>query len=319
MSEVQPQAAEAKAEKHFTRRRIITLAALTFALFATYRLFGVYTVRFGTCQFPITPAQAVQSGPPVFPARGAAAREARSIVTMSFNAEGHAALIKTEHLRELAETIREHKADVIGLQEVHRGTWQARFHDQAADLARLTGMNTWFGPSFSFLGGEFGNAILTRGRIIEAKVHPLPSVGEPRSLLEATIDIDGNRMKFFVTHLATWGRLNRRSRLEQIQCITEHVRRSNLPYVIVGDFNATPDTPEIRWVEQHGGVVLAGDPDPPTHKLTRQRLDYIFVDPGWETRSAQVLDAGPSDHYPLLAELQWEHSPPPAGSATPGN
>ena len=293
-------------ERHFTKRRISAIVGLVFLLFMAYRVFGVYTVRFGTCQFPITPAQPVQTGAARFPARQMEARQAHSVMVMSFNTQGHAALIRRDHLEKVAETIRASKADVVGLQEVHRGTWQARFRDQAVELAKLTGMNTHFGPSFEFLGGEFGNAILSRGRIVEAKVHPLPSVGEPRSLLEATIDLDGNRLRFFVTHLATWGKLNRRSRLEQIQCVAEHARRSPYPFVVVGDLNATPPSAEIRWFDDNVEVELTGEPDEPSHKLTRQRLDYIFADTGWFPKDARVLKAGPSDHYPLIAELEWE-------------
>lgn len=294
--------------RHFTWRRNLGIAGLLFAAFATYRVFGVYTVRSGTCDFPITPAEPVLTGAPRFPARQQAALKARSIVVMSYNTEGHAALLRPDHLEKLAEVIRANKADIIGLQEVHRGTWQSHFRDQAVELAKLTGMNSHFGPSFRVLGGEFGNAVLTRGNVIDAKVHPLPSVGEPRSLLEATIEIDGNRLILFATHLATWGGLNRRSRLEQIQCISEHVRRSTLPYIVVGDFNTTPVTPELQLFRQSTLVQLCGIPGVETHRLTRQQLDYIFADPGWEVKSAQVLNSGPSDHWPLLAELQWEHT-----------
>jgi endonuclease/exonuclease/phosphatase family metal-dependent hydrolase len=37
--------------------------------------------------------------------------------------------------------------------------------------------------------------------------------------------------------------------------------------------------------------------------VLEQRLDYILTDPGWKLRSARVLDDGPSDHRPVLAEL----------------
>jgi len=296
---------ETPPERHFTKRRILKIAALVFALFATYRVFGVYTIRFGTCDFPITPAEPVRTGPPKFPPRLEAARKAQTMVVMSYNAEGHAALIREDHLQELAEVILTNKADIVGLQEIHRGTWQSRFGDQALELAKRTGMNAYFGPSFTVFGGEYGNAVLTRGRIVSAKVYNLPSVGEPRSLLQATIDLDGNRMNLFVTHLATWGKINRRSRLEQIQCIGEHVRRSTLPYIVVGDFNVTPAAPELQWFTHSALVNLCGEVGVPTHRLTRQQLDYIFADPGWEIRSGRVLLSGPSDHWPLIAELRW--------------
>ena len=59
------------------------------------------------------------------------------------------------------------------------------------ELQALTGLNLFFGPSFGEVGGGFGNAILTRGDILAATVHPLPSVGEPRSVIESVVRIDG--------------------------------------------------------------------------------------------------------------------------------
>jgi endonuclease/exonuclease/phosphatase family metal-dependent hydrolase len=292
--------------RHWTWKRILALAGLLFAAFATYRVFAVYTVRTGSCDFPITKGELVRGGAPRFPSRKESARAGRSLVVMTYNIEGHAALLRPDHLEKIAEVIRETRPDIVGLQEVHRGTWQSRFTDQAAELARLTNMNSAYGRSFTVLGGEFGNAVLTRGRIVSSKAYPLPSLGEPRSLLQATIDINGNRFNYFVTHLATWGKVNRPSRLEQLQCIAEHVRRSELPYIVVGDFNVIANTPELQWFINSALVQVVGGTDDPTHKLTRQRLDYIFADPGWFAKSARVLHLGASDHWPVMAELEWE-------------
>ncbi len=63
------------------------------------------------------------------------ARCASSRTTSTGTPRSHAG-----HLAEIARVIREQRPDVVALQEVHRGTWQARFRDQPAELARLTGM-----------------------------------------------------------------------------------------------------------------------------------------------------------------------------------
>lgn len=293
-----------------SKRRILAIAGLLFLAFATYRVFGVYTVRSGECipgdEIPVDRS---------FPTRGAGAEQARTLVVMSYNIEGHAALLRKDHLQKIARVIVAANADIVGLQEVHRGTWQSRFRDQAAELAELTGMTAYFGRSFEALGGEFGNAILTRGTLIDAEVHELPSVGEPRTLLRGTINAGGQILNFYVTHLATWGRLNRGSRTEQIECIAQHVRRSPYPYIVVGDFNAPPTTPELTSFHASNLVRLANANTGATHKLTGQHLDYIFSDPGWEVKNARVLSEGPSDHWPLLAELDWTFREAPSVEA----
>ncbi|HUP64453.1 MAG TPA: endonuclease/exonuclease/phosphatase family protein [Thermoanaerobaculia bacterium] len=279
--------------------RLAGVAALLVLVFGIWRVFFVYAWRTGICFAPGDPLVRIESPavvPPPVPA------ESRELVVMSWNIEGHAALINGDHLREIAEVINAQRPDLVGLQEIHRETWQSRFRDQAAELAELTGMEVYFGSSFESGRGEFGNAVLTRGRIRGGKVHPLPCIGEPRSLLQAWIEIDGQPVSFFVTHLVTWGRFNRASRREQLSCLAAHLETSPIPAVVLGDFNATPESPEIAEFSKHPAVRAASGSGA-THRLTQQQLDYIFVDPRWRVRWSRVITAGPSDHWPILAGL----------------
>ena len=106
---------------------------------------------------------------------------------MSYNVGGHGARWSRRHVERLAAAISEAAPDVVGLQEVHRGTRHSRLEDQAEELARLTGMAVHFGKSFDMGGGEFGNAVLTRGEVRSASIHPLPGPGEPRTLLHTRL------------------------------------------------------------------------------------------------------------------------------------
>jgi endonuclease/exonuclease/phosphatase (EEP) superfamily protein YafD len=40
-----------------------------------------------------------------------------------------------------------------------------------------------------------------------------------------------------------------------------------------------------------------------THRILRQRIDWVVADPGWTTTESRVVQAGPSDHWPVLVEL----------------
>ena len=157
-------------------------------------------------------------------------------------------------------------------------------------------------------GGEYGNAILTRGTIRDARVHPLPGSGEPRSVLQADIDVDGTGVTFFVTHLAAWGRLLRVARMRQVAELGDITARGALPHVLVGDFNVAPGAEEIRTLLSHGHLRVCGDPKEATFPLTRQKLDYAFCDPRWELVHAEVVRRGPSDHWPLVVELKLRES-----------
>jgi endonuclease/exonuclease/phosphatase family metal-dependent hydrolase len=274
------------------RRRVVRVLLVIVALFAAmaaYRVLGVYEFRSGECT-----ALAPRRFAPTYPKR---------LTVMTFNIEGHASLLKSHHIEEIAAVIRKYSPDIVGINEAHRGTWQARFADHTEQLRLLTGMNVAFGQSYSFLGGDFGNAMLTRGEVLSTDVHELPGTGEPRTVLESIVRIDGGVVQFYVAHTTSWGAINRETRRTQLKCILAHVRSSAHPFILVGDLNAPPDAPEVAEFLAQDGMRFAGDPKTPTHRVLEQRLDYILIDPGWVVRSARVLDDGPSDHRPVLAEL----------------
>ena len=226
---------------------------------------------------------------------------------MSYNIQGHAAARREDHLPKLAEVIAAVNPDAVGLQEVHCHTRVGPVH-QAEVLASLTGFQHWFGRSCAMDGGDYGNALLTRGEIRAAHVYPLPGSGEPRSVLQADIQVDGTGFTFFVTHLAAWGRLLRNARMSQIAELGDITARGSLPHVLVGDFNVPPAAEEIRTLLTHGHLRVCGDSKEATFPMTRQRLDYVFCDPRWEVVSSEVIRRGPSDHWPLVVELRLRES-----------
>lgn len=272
------------------------------ALALAYRVAFVYELRPGACA-PGGDAAVPQpsSGGPL--GRGLPRAGARPIRVLSYNIEGHAALVHGDHLEEIARVIRAQRPDVVALQEVHRGTWQARFRDQAAELGRLTGMAVAFGPSFGVLGGEFGNALLARGALREVAVMPLPSFGEPRSALRARVEVDGRELVVLVTHLAAWGGLNRATRVRQAECLAAGARAGGATLLLAGDLNAPPESPELAALLDGGALRPTGSLEEATHPLLGQRIDYILAGPGWRVERAAVLHDGPSDHWPITAEL----------------
>lgn len=276
------------------RRLVLGVLAIPLAVFL-YRALTVYTIRGMECRPRPVDSSLRREAPP-------------RLRVMTYNIAGHDELIDGDHLRHIAEVIRRLRPDVVALQEVHRGTWQARFRDQLAELEALTGLDGRFAPSYVQWGAGYGNAILTRGRILEAKVHPLPCMGEPRSLLEATILIAGGTVSFYSTHLTAWGGLNSARRAEQLECLERVVRTSPHPYILAGDLNTSPDSPEMRAFRRKDAARLATRGIGPTYPSLGQQLDYLFVDPGWQVRNPRTWPIEASDHLPVTAELVWERA-----------
>lgn len=295
-----------------TRRRLILGAlALLLAVFL-YRFLTVYTVRSGECRpRPVDPAvriatREVEGTLVRFPARTGLPARRRPLVVMTYNIAGHDELLHDDHMERIAEVIQRIRPDIVALQEVHRGTWQARFRDQLAELQARTGMRGFFAPSYVQWGGGYGNAILTRGEIVHAEAHPLPCIGEPRTLLEASIRIEGATIDVYATHLTTWGRLNAKIRAEQLQCLAREVRASRHPYLLLGDFNTPPQAPEMEAFRRENVAQLATREVGPTFPLWKEQIDYIFADHGWRVGRARVWPIRVSDHLPVTAELMLQ-------------
>jgi endonuclease/exonuclease/phosphatase family metal-dependent hydrolase len=293
------------------RRLILWVLAFPLLVFL-YRALTVYTVRPGECHpRPVDPRLRVQTrdehGAPVsFPARIGFPPQRRPLVVMTYNIAGHDELTDGDHVRRTADAIRRLHPDIVALQEVHRKTWQARFRNQLAELEARTGLHGTFAPSYGQWGGGYGNAILTRGRLVRAEAHPLPCVGEPRALLEATVRIDGATISFYATHLTSWGPLNSKIRAKQLRCLARVVRTSRYPYILAGDFNTGPHSPEMEAFRRENVAQLASQAVGPTFPLWNEQLDHIFADYGWRVRASRAWPSEASDHLPVTAELMWE-------------
>jgi endonuclease/exonuclease/phosphatase family metal-dependent hydrolase len=85
------------------------------------------------------------------------------------------------------------------------------------------------------------------------------------------------------------------------------------PTVVVGDFNEGTDGAAIRYLEQTGyrDILPLYHPGQPTWRYKTsvggqftQTLDHILFDSSFEPLNAWVVNAGDSDHLPVLAHLE---------------
>ncbi|MEV4899284.1 endonuclease/exonuclease/phosphatase family protein [Nonomuraea sp. NPDC055795] len=202
--------------------------------------------------------------------------------------------------------------DVIGLQEV----WRHEGRCQAEEIAGDLGYEIAYAPAFTAEDGRIqGNAILTRLPITAQHHIPLPVAGhEPRALLY----VQAGDLPVYVTHL-NWQPDHSAIRQEQARFITAHMTSS--PAVLLGDFNATPDSPEIQYLSGHftdawttTGDGTAGDTFSRENAFVSQyddeptrRLDYIFTSAHptrtWLTFTTPKDNIWPSDHYGLACDL----------------
>jgi endonuclease/exonuclease/phosphatase family metal-dependent hydrolase len=241
---------------------------------------------------------------------------------MTFNVR-HAQLSPTG-VAGLAAVIRSVDPDLVGLQEVDRSWSRSGNVDQAAELGRLLGMGSYFDPNLHCVIADlsvdgfcqYGNAILSRYPFVagSARLYSLPSAlrAEPRGLARISIDVGGRIVDVFNTHLTYINSVRPR----QVEFIKNLVRPKRRPFVVIGDFNALPSSPEMASLRRvvRDAPTAAGRPYLRTYAIgTPLRLDYIFLPRPPITGPPQRILALSarviyqpllSDHRPLITHIR---------------
>lgn len=175
------------------------------------------------------------------------------------------------------------------------------------------------GRCFPF-GTAYGNAVLSAAPITDSSNHHYvtPS-SEPRGYVELTTTVDGQQVRVVATHLAE--KRQGLARQRQAQELVDAVAGTFPRTIILGDFNAIPNTPEIAAVRKAGfhdadpgcnqppfaACKATADAGPP-----RKKFDYIFLN-GIASPGIGV-HPNPSDHDLVHADLDLNAPPGPPGT-----
>lgn len=239
----------------------------------------------------------------------------------------------------IAATLSNLTPDIVVLQEVWEETGG---RSQAEVLAEAMGLHWVFASRYAIDGVAVGNAVLSRWPGAGFEVRPLPAPPELEELRNAVrVEIDGprGRLHVFTTHL-NWKFDQSAVRQEQVCALARFVADtpdSDVPPILAGDFNAAPDSDEIRMLTGRAAVPvpglvfqdaweMAGDGGPgytwvnanPWARADLEpdrRIDYVFA--GFPRRGgaghvvacrvagAPVDGLWPSDHLAVVAELRY--------------
>jgi endonuclease/exonuclease/phosphatase family metal-dependent hydrolase len=241
---------------------------------------------------------------------------------MSYNIRHGAGTDGVFDLDRTAAAIRTQHPDIVGLQEVDQD-WDARsnFVDEPAALARALHMHVFFGAIYDLPpltpgapDRRYGVAILSRYPIVRAVDHeitrlstqdpnptPAPAPGFP----EAVVNVRGALVHVFDTHLDY--RADPSVRQRQVADTVAIMRAAGGQQVLLGDFNAAWDAPELAGlhdilVDAWTATGQAGGETYPA-EAPDVRIDHITVTPGIAVRDAWVPVTLASDHRPVVAGL----------------
>ncbi|GGO40129.1 endonuclease/exonuclease/phosphatase family protein [Streptomyces lasiicapitis] len=267
----------------------------------------------------------------------------------------------------ILSVLRDLRPDVVGLQEV----WQKNGENLAEWLAdeldlhwtwEPTPAPQWWRQRVGDPAVDFGNAVLSRWPVADRAVAQLPPLHEAgddgrldaagddgpfdaasddgRLVLYARLAAPGQDVPFFTTHLSSppYASAVRCAQVAVLAAfVAEHRTGTAFPPVVTGDFNAVPDSDEIRllggyrtapavpgqvlldaWQYAEPGAASATwDAENPYVAPTHDpsiRIDYVHVGPcgpGGLGAVRGVRRAGdgpvdgvwPSDHAAVVADL----------------
>ena len=205
----------------------------------------------------------------------------------------------------VARVIRELRCDTVGLQEVDSRPGKHSDSMQLEFLASATAMQAVPGATIIRHERHYGNALLTRRKILDVKRHDLSfKRREPRGALEVDLDVEGVAACVFVMHLG----LRTAERRFQVQKILELLRAIPMdqPVIVLGDLNEwLPLSRPLRWLHE-----LLGKP--PWERSFPVWAPMFALDRVWVRPRGSLLKFGvhrsaaarrASDHYPVKATV----------------
>jgi len=226
-------------------------------------------------------------------------------------------------------------ADVIALQEVLAFPGVP---NQAEELAAGTGWHVHYAAAWQIGGGlTMGNALLSPHPLRDTASLPLPTPPglDTRTVAFARVETPHGALPVFATHLTFQLHLGH-VRCTQVRALAAHAARlaptHGPPPVLVGDFNADPDSDEMRFLR--GLTPLGGESvyysdcwlEGPGYTFDRaneyalrtrepsRRIDYIYVrGPDRQLRGEPIASrltmtdpvdgVWASDHYCVVADV----------------
>jgi len=209
----------------------------------------------------------------------------------SYNVHGCSGTDGKKDAQRIVQVIDELGCDTVGLQEV----------DYRLDyIARKLGMQAIPGLTLARHDGPFGNALLTRRKVLDVRRLGFTySRREPRNALDVDLEVNGETVRVIVTHLGLWPA----ERRYQVKKILEMIRAtpSYERVIVLGDINEwLPLGRPLRWMNALFGRCPAERSFPSRWPLVA--LDRVWVRP---RHALLALKA----HRTPLAELASDHLP----------
>ncbi len=225
--------------------------------------------------------------------------------------------------------IRYHEFDIVGTQE--------GLANQVAELATMEEFgHVGVGRDDGKQAGEHSAIffrksrfeLLGKGDFWLSETPDRPSLGWDATCCNRIVswaklrDRSSNKMLYvFSAHFDHEGVIARRASADLLLSKIAEISRGE-PAICMGDFNSTPETPQMQAMARSMRDAYQVSQAPPygpvgtyngfrLDALTRDRIDYVFVDAHFDVlRYAALSDSlggrTPSDHHPVVARVRFK-------------
>ena len=211
----------------------------------------------------------------------------------------------------IASLIKQSKADIIGLNEVYNyGETNIDRCEQPKKIANLSNIKNYlFGEAIKVKGTDlYGNAFLTNFDIASYKTIKVPSPKEhtedkyyeDRVLIEANVKIENKILTCFITHFG----LAVGEQEIMLNILKEEIKKIDTPYMLMGDFNMTDDSPIINELKQMMNISIKEPTNTFSSLNPFERIDYIFLSKDIKLIESHVIEYVASDHFPVVATIE---------------
>lgn len=212
-------------------------------------------------------------------------------------------------MEQLGEFIKSKNPDIVFLQEVDVFTQRENAKHQngknfIAELGYYTNMLSVYSKSIDYKGGYYGLGILSKYPFESMQRYKLPIVEghEQRCLLVGKVEVKEN---YTLTVACTHLDLLAKTREIQVKEINRILKDSTGPIVIGGDFNALPNSVEIKDGMANWLSVSNKDYTSPA-KSPANKIDYLFCLPKSKCKmiDSEAVKTQLSDHLPVISLLE---------------
>ena len=249
------------------------------------------------------------------------------IRVMTYNISGgrdNSALPVRFNMGVCCDVIKKCSPDIAGLNEVDKNVPRSECCDMPAELKERAGngCDAVFSKAIDLCGGEYGNMLLSKYRVLKSCTLPVPFPErmdenrhyEKRSILYAMIAAEDTNIEVLITHFG----LSVEERKESVKKLTGLIKHRTNPLILMGDFNASAESGELdllysllndtfQQCSDRNAFTFPSRTDDEYKKYQSDtrcaRIDHIFVSDEFTVNSAYIPEECASDHKPYVTEL----------------